>query len=65
MLFKFFSKEYRYRVKVLRKKKQSVVRDIHKFNGKFTSIIEIKACLMEELEDEVPPTTKFSLGVLC
>ena len=39
-----------------------MLRDIHKFNGKFTSIIEVKARLMEELEDEVPPTTKFSLG---
>jgi len=39
-----------------------VLRDIHKFNGKFSSIIEVKPRLMEELVDEVPPTTKFSVG---
>jgi len=36
-----------------------VLRDIHKFNGNFSSIVEVKARLMEELEDEVPSTMKF------
>ena len=32
------------------------------FNGKFTSIIDLKVKLKEEFEDQVPPTTRFSVG---
>lgn len=44
------------------RKRENVVRDIRKFKGKFTSIIDIKVKLMEEFEDQVPPTTRFSVG---
>ena len=30
--------------------------------GRFSSVIDIKIKLMEELEDQVPPTTHFSVG---
>ena len=32
------------------------------FNGRFTSIVDLKVKLMEEFENCIPPTTRFSLG---
>ncbi len=43
-------------------KKYSVVRDVRRVRGNFTSIVDLKAKLIEEFEDEVPPTTHFSVG---
>ena len=37
------------------------IRDMRKFKGIFTSVIDLKVKLMEEL-DQVPPTTRFSVG---
>ena len=44
------------------KKKDSIVRDIRQFSGKFTSIVDLKVKLMEEFEDQIPPTTQFAVG---
>ena len=35
---------------------------MRKFKGIFTSVIDLKVKLMEEFEDQVPPTTRFSVG---
>ena len=35
---------------------------MRKFKGIFTSVIDLKVKLMEEFEDQVPPTTHFSVG---
>ena len=43
-------------------KRENVIGDIRKFKGKCTSIIDIKVKLIEEFEDQVPPTTRFSVG---
>ena len=42
--------------------KNSVVRDIRKFQGVFSSVIDLKVKLMEEFEELMPPTTLFSVG---
>ncbi len=39
-----------------------MVRDIRRVRGKFTSIVDLKVKLMEEFENHVPPTTRFSVG---
>ena len=44
------------------RKRDSIVRDIRKFHGKFTSVVDLKVKLMEEFEEQVPPTTRFSVG---
>ena len=53
-----------YRVKIINpaKKTDIVVRDMRKFNGRFSSVTEMKVKLMEEFGDQIPPTTSFSLG---
>ena len=35
---------------------------MRKFKGILTSVIDLKVKLMEEFEDQVPPTTRFSIG---
>ena len=44
------------------RKKDCVVRDLHKFRGKFNSLIELKVRLMEEFQELVPSTHHFSIG---
>lgn len=48
-----------YSVKIINpvKKKDSIVRDMRRFGGKFTSIVDLKVKLMEEFENQIPPTT--------
>ena len=55
---------FSYRVKIIdqSRRKDSIVRDLWKFRGKFSSIVDMKVKLMEEFEDQVPPTTHFSVG---
>ena len=55
---------FSYRVKIVNpiRKRDSIVRDIRKFHGKFTSVVDLKVKLMEEFEEQVPPTTRFSVG---
>ena len=44
------------------KKKENVVRDLRNFSGKFSSIVELKAKLIEGLQKQVPSTLNFSVG---
>ena len=44
------------------RKRENIVRDIRKFKGKFTSIIDIKWKLMEEFDDQVLPLLHVSFG---
>ena len=44
------------------KKKDSIVRDMRSFSGKFSSITDLKVKIMEEFESQVPRTTHFSVG---
>lgn len=55
---------YSYRVKIINpiRKKDVVVRELRHFHGQFSSIIDLKVRLMEELEESVPQTTKFAIG---
>ena len=43
------------------RKRGSIVRDIWKFHSKFTSVVDLKLKLMEEFDEQVPPTTLFSV----
>lgn len=54
--------QFVYCVKIVNpaKKKDSIVRDMRRFSGKFTSIVDLEVKLMEEFEDQIPPTTVFS-----
>ena len=55
---------YSYRVKIINpiRKKDVIVREMRHFHGRFNSIIDLKVRLMEELEESVPQTTKFTVG---
>ena len=44
------------------RKKDSMVRDIRQFNGTFASVVQLRFKLLEEFEDQLPPTTRFSVG---
>ena len=57
---------YSYCVKLINpaRKKDSITRELRKFHGRFRSVMELKVRLMEEFEDQVPDTTKFSLGYM-
>ena len=56
---------YSYRVKLINpvRKKDSVIRELRKFRGRFKSVTEMKIRLMEEFEEQMPETTKF--GICC
>ena len=47
-----------------RRKKDSVTRELRRYNGRFTSIAEVKVRIVEEFEDFVPQTRRFSVGIL-
>ena len=55
---------FSYRAKIINQswRKDSIVRDLRKFRGKFSSIVHMKVKLMEGFEDQVPPTTHFFVG---
>ena len=57
---------YSYRVKLINptRKKDSIIRELRKFHGRFKSVMEMKIRLMDELEEHMPETTKFSLGYI-
>ena len=57
---------YSYRVKIInpKRKKDAIVRELHKFHGQFKSVTEMKIRWMEELGESVPETIKYSLGYL-
>ena len=44
--------------------KELVLRDIHKFHGKFSLLIDVKVCSMEELEDEYLQQQNFLWDIL-
>ena len=46
------------------KKKENVMRDLRKFTGKFTSVVQLKAKLIEEFEKQVPSTLHSSVGYI-
>ena len=56
--------KYNYRLKIINPNKRSdyIVRDVHRFHGKFDTIVEMKVKLMGEFESLLPPTTEFQLG---
>ena len=53
-----------YRLKIINPNKKSdfVVRDVHHFGGKFTTILDVKEKIMEEFKDKLPETTDFKVG---
>ena len=44
--------------------KDSIIRELRRFRGRFKSVTEMKIRLMEEFEEHMPGTTKFSLGYI-
>ena len=44
------------------KKKDTIIRDMRKFKGRFKSIIDLKVRLIDEFEEQVPQSTTFSIG---
>ena len=57
-------KEVSYRVKIINPhlKKDAIIRDLRKFNGRFKTIIDLKVRLMDEFGDQIPPSTTFGVG---
>ena len=55
---------YNYRLKVIGPKKKTnfIVREVHQFHGRFSSVIDLKAKLMEEFQEQVPETVSFNVG---
>lgn len=53
-----------YRVKILNphRKRDIIVRDMRKFNGRFKSIIEMKVKLLDEFQEHIPPIMTFDVG---
>ena len=39
-----------------------MTRELRLFSGKFSSVIDLKVKLMEQFENQIPPTTAFSVG---
>ena len=59
-----FLQGYSYRLKIINSKKKSdfIIRDIHRFHGVFTSILDLKEKIMDEFGNDVPATTNFNVG---
>ena len=55
---------YNYRLKVIDPKKKTnlIVHEVHQFHGQFSSVIDLKAKLMEEFQEQVPETVFFNVG---
>lgn len=56
--------EITYRVKIINPhlKKDTIVRDMRKFKSRFKSLIDMKVRLIDEFEEQIPPSTTFSIG---
>ena len=56
--------DYSYRVKILTqgRKNDSMVREMRRFHGRFTSVMDVKVKILEEFEDMVPPNISFAIG---
>ena len=58
-------KRYKYKITILnssKRRKKAITRQLHHFDGKFRSVTDIKAHLMEELGEEVPSSIHFDVG---
>ena len=44
------------------RKSEVVLRQLHHFQGKFESVIAVRAKLIEEFQDHVPNTLTFNIG---
>lgn len=44
------------------KKSDFIVRELHNFSGKFESLLALKSMLINDFEDQVPPTPDFQVG---
>ena len=54
---------YNYRLKVIDPKKTNfIVCAAHQFHGRFSSVVDLKAKLMEEFQEQVPKTVSFNVG---
>ena len=55
---------YSYRVKILNPqyRKDSVVREMRRYHGKFSSVVELKVKILEEFEELVPTNITFAVG---
>ena len=58
------SPRYTYRVKIINpsRKKESVTRELRRYNGRFASVTEMKVRIVEQFDDYVPQTRRFSVG---
>ena len=59
------TKRYKYKLTILnshKRGKKAITRQLHHFDGKFRSVTDIKAHLMDELKDEVPSSIRFDVG---
>ena len=56
--------QYNYRLKIINQSKKSefVIREIHDYHEKFSSIAELKLYIMNAFTEHVPPTTNFQIG---
>lgn len=43
-------------------KRESIIRDMRQFQGRFNSVIDMKVRLIEEFGEQLPQTTTFSIG---
>ena len=59
----FFQPHHSYRVKIINPKKKNdiVVRELHNFRGRFHSVVDLCARLIEELMEQVPDSMTFSV----
>ena len=58
-------KKYKYKITILnspRRGKKAITRQLHHLDGRFHSVTDIKAHLMEELGDDVPSSIHFDIG---
>ena len=55
---------YRYKVKVINPHKKSdiVMRQLHHFHDKFSSVMSIRTQLLDELKDQLPDSISFNVG---
>ena len=55
----FCFQEYTYHVKIIRSRKQQLVREVQRFHGKFTSVVNLR---VKPIEEFVPSNISFSVG---
>lgn len=44
------------------RKKDTIIRDMRHFHGRFSSIVDMRVRLMEEFQEQLPSTTTFGIG---